>query len=137
MKGGGKLTITSVLMNKLLNKRITSSSSLTSRQAVDQSPPLAHKLLYLFTWIVVILALGAGIILLMNNQAERDLRMVLRPAEDFGHVSRVRLERRPFVASAAASLPCASRAMGDFPIWLLSLPVSPCPSLGHLYSYLV
>jgi hypothetical protein len=67
MKGGGKLTITCVLMNKLLNKRITSLSSLTSRQAIDRSPLLAHKLLYLFTWIVVILALGAGVILLTKD----------------------------------------------------------------------
>jgi hypothetical protein len=66
MKGGGKLT-TCVLMNKLLNKRMTSPSSLPSRQATDQSPFLAHKLFYLFIWIVVILALVAGVILLTKD----------------------------------------------------------------------
>lgn len=54
-------------MNKLINNRIPTLTSLTSRQAVDQSPSFAHKLLYLLTWIVVILALGAGIILMMRD----------------------------------------------------------------------
>src|SRR5205085_2841698 len=47
----------------------------------------------------------------------------------------VRLERPPFVASAVTSLPCASRVMGCWPLWLLSLLVSHCPSLGHLCRY--
>lgn len=67
MKGGGKLTITRVRMNKLLQKRLTSLSFLPSHQAGDQSSPLAHKLLYFFTWIVVVLALGAGLLLLAKD----------------------------------------------------------------------
>ena|SRR5215469_7049856 len=54
-------------MNKLINNRIPTLSSLPSRQAVDQSASLAHKLLYLLTWIVVILALGASIILMTRD----------------------------------------------------------------------
>jgi len=54
-------------MNKLSNKRITSPFSLASRQATDHSPSLVHTLFYLFTWVVVVLALAAGVILLTRD----------------------------------------------------------------------
>ena len=63
MKEGGRLT-TYIRMNKLLNKRIT---SLASHQATDHSPSLVHTLFSLFTWVVVVLALAAGVILLTRD----------------------------------------------------------------------
>ena len=36
---------------------------------------------------------------------------------------------------ALSDPPCASKVMGCWPLWLLSLLVSHCPSLGHLCSY--
>lgn len=54
-------------MNKLVNKRITSPSSLASRQATDQSLSLVHTLFYLFTGVVVVLALAAGVLLLTRD----------------------------------------------------------------------
>jgi hypothetical protein len=54
-------------MNKLLNKRITSLSSLPSRQATNHSLSLGRTMFSLFTWVVVVLALAAGVILLARD----------------------------------------------------------------------
>jgi hypothetical protein len=66
MKEGGRLT-TYIRMIKLLNKRITSLSSPASRQATDYSLSFVHTLFFLFTWVIVILALVAGVILLTRD----------------------------------------------------------------------
>jgi hypothetical protein len=66
MKEGGRHS-TDIGMNNLVNRSTLRPSSLASREAATQIPPLAHKLLYLFTWIVVVLALLAGITLLTSD----------------------------------------------------------------------
>ena len=54
-------------MNNQLNRSVLRSPSLSFREATTQSPSLTHKLLYLFTWVVVVLALIAGVALLTND----------------------------------------------------------------------
>ena len=66
MKEGGRLT-TYIPMNNLLNKHITSLSSLASRQSPDHTLSLVHTLFSLVTWVVVVLALAAGVILLTRD----------------------------------------------------------------------
>jgi len=50
-----------------MNRSVLRSPSLSFREATTQSPSLVHKLLYLFTWVVVVLALIAGVALLTND----------------------------------------------------------------------
>jgi len=57
---------TSIRMNNLLNRSVLRSPSLSFRETTTQPPSLAHKLLYVFTWVVVVLALIAGVALLTN-----------------------------------------------------------------------
>jgi hypothetical protein len=54
-------------MHNLLNRSAPCPPSFSSREATTQPPPLVHKLLYLFTWVVVVLALVAGVALLTND----------------------------------------------------------------------
>ena len=54
-------------MNNLLNRNVFRPPSLSFREATTQPPSLASKLLYLFTWVVVVLGLIAGIALLTND----------------------------------------------------------------------
>ena len=54
-------------MNNLLNRSVLRPPSLSSREATAQPPSLVHKLLYLFTWVVVVLALVAGVALLTSD----------------------------------------------------------------------
>ena len=54
-------------MNNLLNRSVHRSPSLSFRQATTQPPSLAHKLLHLFIWVVVVLAFIAGVALLTND----------------------------------------------------------------------
>lgn len=50
-----------------MKKRITSPSFLASLQATSQTPLLGHKLLYLFIWVIIVLALVVGAILLTRD----------------------------------------------------------------------
>ena len=54
-------------MNNQLNRSVLRSPSLSFREATTRPPSLAHKLLYLFTWVVVVLGLIAGVALLTND----------------------------------------------------------------------
>jgi hypothetical protein len=54
-------------MNNLLNRSVLRSPSLSFRESTTQPPSLAHKLLYLFIWVVVVLAFVAGVALLTND----------------------------------------------------------------------
>src|ERR1700693_5235939 len=54
-------------MNNLLNRSALRPPPLSSREATTQPPSLVHKLLYLFTWVVVVLALVAGVALLTSD----------------------------------------------------------------------
>jgi len=54
-------------MNNFLNRITTPFSPYESRQAMNRFSSLSYKLLYLFTWALVVLALAAGFILLMND----------------------------------------------------------------------
>ena len=54
-------------MNNLSNRNVLPSPSLSFREVTTQPPSLAHKLLYVFTWVVVVLGLIAGIALLTND----------------------------------------------------------------------
>jgi len=58
---------TSIRMNNLLNRSVLRSPSLSFREATTQPPSLAYKLLYVFTWVVVVLGLIAGVALLTND----------------------------------------------------------------------
>jgi hypothetical protein len=58
---------TSIHMKNLLNRSELRSPSLSSRVAATQPPSLVHKLLYVFTWVVVVLGLIAGVVLLTSN----------------------------------------------------------------------
>ena len=66
MKEGSRHS-TYICMNNLLNQSAFRPPSLSSRKATTQSPSLIHKLLYLFTWVVVVLALVAGVALLTSD----------------------------------------------------------------------
>src|SRR5690348_9366659 len=66
MKEGSRYR-TSIRMNNLMNRNVLRSPSLSLREATTQPPSLAHKLLYVFTWFVVVLALIAGVALLTND----------------------------------------------------------------------
>jgi hypothetical protein len=66
MKEGGRHS-TYIRMNNLLNRSTLRPSPLSSREAPTLIPSLAHRLLYLFTWILVVLALLAGITLLTRD----------------------------------------------------------------------
>jgi hypothetical protein len=50
-----------------MNRNVLRSPSLSLREATTQPPSLAHKLLYVFTWFVIVLALIAGVALLTND----------------------------------------------------------------------
>jgi hypothetical protein len=63
----GRRHSTYIRMNNLLNRSPLRSASLSSREAAAQPPSLVHKLLYLFTWVVVVLALVAGVALLTSD----------------------------------------------------------------------
>lgn len=56
---------TYIRMNNLLNRSVLRSPLLSFREATTQS--LVHKLLYVFTWVVIVLALIAGVALLTND----------------------------------------------------------------------
>ena len=58
---------TYIRMNNLLNRSALRPPSLSSREATTQPPSLVHKLLYLFTWVIVVLALVAGVALLTSD----------------------------------------------------------------------
>lgn len=61
-------------MNNLVNRSTLRPPSLAPREERIQIPRLAHKLMYLFTWVVVVFALLAGITLLTS-----DLFLLLLP----------------------------------------------------------
>ena len=54
-------------MNNILNRSVLRPPSLSSLEAPTQPPSLVQQLLYLFTWVVVVLALMAGVTLLTND----------------------------------------------------------------------
>ena len=58
---------TSIRMKNLLNRSELRPPSLSFREATSPSSSLIHTLLYVFTWVVVILALVAGVALLTND----------------------------------------------------------------------
>ena len=66
MKEGRRHT-TYMSMNNILNRSVLRPPSLSSLEAPTQPPSLVHKLLYLFTWVVVVLALMAGVTLLTSD----------------------------------------------------------------------
>lgn len=66
MKEGSRHS-TYTRMHNLLNRSELRPPSLSFREATTQSPSLVHKLLYAFTWVVVVLALVAGVALLTSN----------------------------------------------------------------------
>ncbi len=63
----GRRHSTYIHMNNILNQSALSTLSLSSREATTQPLSLVHKLLYLFTWFVVVLALVAGVTLLTSD----------------------------------------------------------------------
>ena len=72
-----------------------------------------------------------------NNLAERDLRMVPRPAKDCRHLSRVGTARRPFVTCAAICQRCVNKVKRCLPLWPPSLQASHSLSPGPLGRYKV
>jgi hypothetical protein len=54
-------------MNNLLNRSALRPLSLSSYKATTQSPSLVRKLLYMFIWVVVVLALVSDVALLTSN----------------------------------------------------------------------
>ena len=66
MKEGGRHS-TYIRMNNLSNQSTLRPSPISSREASTLNLSLAYRLLYLFTWILVVLALLAGITLLTRD----------------------------------------------------------------------
>ena len=54
-------------MNNLLNRSALRPLSLSSCESTTQSPSLVHKLVHVFIWVVVVLALVSGVALLTSD----------------------------------------------------------------------